>query len=113
MNKELIKKYPYVYALYGIYVDWQIDRNIILSGKDPHGIDSFEAFLNKDDFSIVIVTFNGKKTVSIDLNLEYYQQFKRFRINTDSILASNIKGMDAENLLREFSEEKNLPILEI
>ncbi len=113
MTKKLSKQYPYVYKMYGIYVDWQIGRSIIPFGNDPHGIDSFEAFLKKDSLSIVMVSINGNKTVSIDISLKYYQQFKRVGINPDSILASNIKGVDAEYLLRKFSEEKNLPILDI
>ena len=115
MNKimKLAKDYSTLYGMFGIYVDWQIDHNIVLTGRDPHGINTFDDFLNVKTFQIVTVTHNNQEKLVIDLCLPYYKQMAYTRLNTRKTLSLTLSGWDAENMLKHYSSTLNLPILDI
>ena len=116
MNKELTSKtnYPTLYSLFGIYVDWQIDNNLIKGLRnDPHGINSFQDFLEKSRWQIVEIEYNGQKMLSLNLNLPKLKLLNMLKISVVRVVKSKLPEMDVAKILERYEKKLNLPCFDI
>jgi predicted ribonuclease YlaK len=52
--------------MFGIYVDWQIDTNLMFN--DPHGIKKFEDHLDIDTFQVVTILHDNQEKLVINVS---------------------------------------------
>lgn len=92
--------------LFGIYIDWQIDNNLIeLLGNDPHCINSFDDFLNKKNWCIVEIVNNGQKIPCADIVLPKFSLLKMLNIKVEKVLESELSGQIVEQKLMKYKAE--------
>ncbi|CAA7603213.1 Hypothetical protein DEACI_4036 [Acididesulfobacillus acetoxydans] len=116
MCNELALKdnYPTQYNLFGIYVDWQIDNNLIQGlGVDPHGITSFSDFMEKSRWQIVTVAFAGREMLSLNLTLPKFRLLEMLKIKIQKVNKNNLTVRDATRLMDKYKQKLSLPIFDI
>lgn len=104
-----------LYSFYGIYIDWQIDYNLlpkVLVDRDVNEIDSYNDFINSSKWQIHRIFLNDQYYLIFDINLPHYNFNTYQRLNTELIM-ENIKGYDLPEKIAKYSQELNLPILDI
>jgi len=113
-EKKLKEMYPTQYDMYGIYVDWLIDNNLIEGlGKDPHNIKTFEDFLGKKDWQVAEIMMNGQNMLSMDIELPKFKLLTRLGIEKKQIIKAGLKGTDTEKALQQCVEAMKLPIFDL
>ncbi|WP_088186884.1 hypothetical protein [Desulfosporosinus sp. FKA] len=116
MDQELILKnnYPTQYNLFGIYVDWQIDNNYIgFLGPDPHGIDDFSKFLDKNRWQVVTIDFEGQQMLSFNLNLPKFKLLEILDIKIVKVNRNKLTGQEALRILEGREKKFKLPVFDI
>lgn len=104
-----------LYSFYGIYIDWQIDYNLlpkVLVDRDVNNIDNYNDFINSSKWQIHRIFLNDQYYLIFDINLPHYNFNTYQRLSTELIM-ENIKGYDLPEKIAKCSQELNLPILDI
>ncbi|MCW2279472.1 hypothetical protein [Heliophilum fasciatum] len=112
-DKNLKKKYGTVYDLFGIYLDWQIDHNIIdhFGIKDPHGIQEFEDFYAQRHWQIARVQIHGVPKLLIDIDLERFSYCSMTGLEK-MVLEENRGDRDILKRLMKWSKKTGVAPLE-
>jgi hypothetical protein len=107
------KKYPVIYNLFGIYVDWQIDNNQIYSDTDINGISSFESFLEMNGWKVVEIVLEGNKMITLDIEFPKLKFLNILGIQPKRVLEDKMCAADAEKVLQRYLRESKLPYFDI